>query len=111
MTTFLFASSFGTTKTAISKRSSQWQSDYATARTAFEDAVKRRTRQAHNASPESTPKSEKSMKEANCDRRRKPLIEIDHYGEQLIGCIDCNCWRGNRSAFIVDLSVEEIQAL
>ena len=21
-----------------------------------------------------------------------PLIEIDHYGERLIGCIECNRW-------------------
>ena len=39
------------------------------------------------------------------------MIEIDRYGERLIGCIDCNCWQGRKSAFIVDLSVEDIQAL
>jgi hypothetical protein len=31
------------------------------------------------------------------------------YGEQLIGCIDCNCWSGTKSAFVMDLSIEEIQ--
>jgi hypothetical protein len=40
-----------------------------------------------------------------------PMIEIDRYGERLIGCIECNCWWGGRSAFIQDLSVEDIQAL
>ena len=39
------------------------------------------------------------------------MIEIERYGERLIGCIDCNCWQGRKSAFIVDLSVEDIQAL
>jgi hypothetical protein len=46
-----------------------------------------------------------------CARCHQPMIEIDHYGERLIGCIDCNCWQGRMSAFIVDLSVEDIQAL
>jgi hypothetical protein len=47
----------------------------------------------------------------DCDRCQQPLIEIDRYGEQLIGCIECNCWRGEKSAFILDLSIEDIQAL
>jgi hypothetical protein len=46
-----------------------------------------------------------------CERCQQPLIKVDRYGEQLIGCIDCNCWRGTGSAFVMDLSVEEIQAL
>ena len=24
--------------------------------------------------------------------RKRPLIEINHYGERLIGCIECNVW-------------------
>jgi hypothetical protein len=47
----------------------------------------------------------------HCDRCQQPLIKIDRYGEQLIGCIECNCWRGSKSAFVMDLSIEEIQAL
>ena len=47
----------------------------------------------------------------NCDRCNEPMIKIEHYGEQLVGCIECNCWRGRRSAFIVDLSIEDIRAL
>lgn len=46
-----------------------------------------------------------------CDRCKRPLIEIDHYGERLIGCVECNCWRGSKRAFIVELSVEDIEAL
>jgi hypothetical protein len=41
----------------------------------------------------------------DCERCQQPLIEIERYGEQLTGCIDCNCWRGSKSAFIMDLSV------
>jgi hypothetical protein len=29
----------------------------------------------------------------NCDRCNEPMIKIEHYGEQLVGCIECNCWR------------------
>ena len=28
----------------------------------------------------------------NCSLCKRPLIEIDHYGERLIGCIECNRW-------------------
>jgi hypothetical protein len=38
-------------------------------------------------------------------------MDIDHYGERLTGCIDCNSWRSSRRAFIVHLSVEDIRAL
>jgi uncharacterized Zn finger protein (UPF0148 family) len=30
------------------------------------------------------------MTEDTCPHCHRPLIEIDHYGEQLIGCIECN---------------------
>jgi hypothetical protein len=29
----------------------------------------------------------------HCPHCHRPLIEIDHYGERLIGCIECNSWR------------------
>jgi hypothetical protein len=47
----------------------------------------------------------------HCAQCHGPLIEIDHYGERLIGCIDCNCWQSSKSAFIAELSLEDIQAL
>jgi len=47
----------------------------------------------------------------NCDCCDEPLIEIDHDGDRLLGCIECNCWRGGKSAFVVYLSVEDFQAL
>jgi hypothetical protein len=28
----------------------------------------------------------------NCNFCGLPVIEIDHYGERLIGCVDCNRW-------------------
>jgi hypothetical protein len=32
----------------------------------------------------------------DCPHCHRPLIEIDYYGEWLIGCIDCNRWGGPR---------------
>jgi len=31
-----------------------------------------------------------------------PLIEIDHYGERLVGCIECNrwSWQGSKRLFM-----------
>ena len=46
-----------------------------------------------------------------CDRCGEGLIEIDRYGERLTGCIECNQWRSSRSAFIVELSIEDFEAL
>ena len=46
-----------------------------------------------------------------CERCQQLLIEIERYGDRLIGCVECNCWQSNKSAFIVDLSVGDIQAL
>jgi hypothetical protein len=47
----------------------------------------------------------------HCDRCGERLIEIDRYGEQLNGCIECNRWRSSKSAFVVELSPEDIRAL
>jgi hypothetical protein len=35
------------------------------------------------------------------DRCKRPLIEIEHYGERLIGCIECNRrgWPGSDDLF------------
>ena len=46
-----------------------------------------------------------------CDRCEQPLIEIDRHGERLTGCLDCNVWSGSKGAFVVELSVEDSEAL
>ena len=28
----------------------------------------------------------------NCPNCKRPLTEIDYYGELLVGCMDCNRW-------------------
>jgi hypothetical protein len=47
-----------------------------------------------------------------CPDCHRPLIEIDHYGERLIGCIKCNrCgWPGSNKPFMA-LPEDDLQAL
>jgi hypothetical protein len=47
-----------------------------------------------------------------CPHCHGPLIEIDHYGERLVGCIECNRWnrRGSERMF-VELPEEDLEAL
>jgi hypothetical protein len=47
----------------------------------------------------------------SCKRCGAPLIEINHHGDQLIGCVGCNAWQGDKSAFVVELNVEDWEAL
>jgi hypothetical protein len=35
----------------------------------------------------------------------------DHHGDQLTGCVACNVWRGDKGAFIVELAVEDWEAM
>ena len=48
----------------------------------------------------------------NCPHCQRPLIEIDHYGERLIGCIECNRWGwpGSGKPFMA-LPEDDLQAL
>ena len=47
-----------------------------------------------------------------CPQCRTKLIEIDYYGERLIGCIECNrwTWRGSKH-LIMELPEEDLEAL
>lgn len=47
-----------------------------------------------------------------CDRCKRPLIEVEHYGERLIGCITCNrwSWPGSEDLFM-SLPEEDLHAL
>ena len=47
----------------------------------------------------------------DCDRCGERIIEIDRHGERLIDCLECNCWSSSRTAFTVELSVEDFDAL
>jgi hypothetical protein len=47
----------------------------------------------------------------SCKRCGAPLIAIDHHDDRLIGCVSCNVWEGDKSAFVVELNVEDWEAL
>jgi hypothetical protein len=46
----------------------------------------------------------------HCSQCNGPLIDIDFYGERMIGCIECNRWTRDGWIFI-DLPEEGIEAL
>jgi hypothetical protein len=48
----------------------------------------------------------------NCPHCHRPLVEIDHYGERLIGCINCNrwTWPGSDKPFMA-LPEDDLEAL
>jgi hypothetical protein len=48
----------------------------------------------------------------DCPQCHGSLIEIDHYGERLVGCIECNrwSWRGSQR-LLLELPDDDIDAL
>jgi hypothetical protein len=47
-----------------------------------------------------------------CTASHRPLIEIDHYGERLIGCIECNRWgRPGDATLPMQLREDDLEAL
>jgi len=57
------------------------------------------------------PEGDLGFMPGSCDRCGAPLIEIEHHGDRLTGCLTCNLWRVDKSAFIVELEVEDWQVL
>ena len=48
----------------------------------------------------------------NCNQCKRPLIEIDHYGDRLIGCIECNRWgRPGDERLVMELKEDDLEAL
>ena len=47
-----------------------------------------------------------------CSKCSREVIAIDHYGQRLIGCIDCNrwSWEGSKRLFM-ELPDEDLLAL
>jgi hypothetical protein len=41
----------------------------------------------------------------------RPLIEIDHFGERVIGCLDCNRWGKPGDDTLVQLLEDDLEAL
>ena len=57
-------------------------------------------------------RSREDLMTGHCRECKQPLLEIDHFGERLIGCIDCNrwSWRGGKQLFW-ELPEDHIRAL
>jgi hypothetical protein len=47
-----------------------------------------------------------------CQKCKRQIVEIEHYGERLIGCTECNrwSWQGSKHLFM-ELPEEDVQAL
>ena len=39
-----------------------------------------------------------------CDQCKRPLIRIDRYGEEFVGCVACNRWGSSSSDLFMELS-------
>jgi hypothetical protein len=52
------------------------------------------------------------MNDATCPHCNCPLTRIDHYGEELIGCVYCNRWgQPDDKRRIMELLEDELEAL
>ena len=48
---------------------------------------------------------------SRCKQCDRPLIEIDNYGERLLGCIECNRWTWHGSKQPIELPEDDLKAL
>ena len=53
------------------------------------------------------------MRNKVCRYCDSPLTKIDHYGEVLIGCLECNHWGrpGDKKLTIVEMVEDDLEAL
>ena len=52
------------------------------------------------------------MRNKACRYCNRPLMKIDHYGEVLIGCIDCNRWgHPGDKELIMEMLQDDLEAL
>jgi len=48
----------------------------------------------------------------NCPYCRRPLIEIDYYGDRLVACIECNRWgKPDDKTLVMELLDDDLEAL
>jgi hypothetical protein len=50
------------------------------------------------------------MPSSRCKQFDQPLVEIDHWGERLEGCPNCNCWQASTGEWC-RLAADDIVAL
>jgi hypothetical protein len=46
-----------------------------------------------------------------CPACGEPLVQIDNYGERLVGCLNCNVWGAPGSERVRKLPPEDVEAL
>jgi hypothetical protein len=51
------------------------------------------------------------MSSSRCKQCNQRLVEIDNYGERLIGCIECNRWSWRGSKRLMELPENDLEAL
>jgi hypothetical protein len=51
------------------------------------------------------------MSDQVCPYCNRQLMKIDHYGEVLVGCIDCNRWGPGDDKLIMELMESDLEAL
>jgi hypothetical protein len=50
------------------------------------------------------------LSDDTCPHCEDQIIEIDHCGERLLGCVVCNCWMGNDKV-LMQLDEADITAI
>jgi hypothetical protein len=46
-----------------------------------------------------------------CDHCKRPLMRIDRYGEEFVGCVACNRWGSSSTDLFMELSEDDLRAL
>ena len=46
-----------------------------------------------------------------CDQCKRPLMRIDRYGEEFVGCVACNRWGSSSTDLFMELSEDDVRAL
>jgi hypothetical protein len=51
------------------------------------------------------------MPSSRCKQCNQPLVELDNYGERLVGCIKCNRWTWRGGKQLIELPEPDLEAL
>ena len=46
-----------------------------------------------------------------CDRCKRPLMRIDRFGEEFVGCVACNRWGSSSTDLFMELSEDDLHVL
>jgi hypothetical protein len=85
--------------------------DHRVAMAAFTETVKRRPGRIVTLRQKTRVIADSRQHGQTLPTLQERLLEIDHYGERLIGCVTCNCWMGEDKVVLVQLDEDDIAAL